>query len=146
MKNQSLLSITIAMSLCLISTSVFAFSYGKLHVQISNGTGSVCQLSNQVLHHGRFDNAPPQTILASDSKTFDMNETISWYGPDAVLSYQCGAGNITFEVQQNSSIFRGHTPKVTVVSSYGLALTSHNQSSSLPYNARGIANIVIEKD
>lgn len=146
MQYKYLANIALAIGLSMASTATLAFSYGKMHVQISNGTGINCQLSSQTLHHGRFDSAPPQTILANDSKTFDMNETLSWYGPDAVLSYQCGAGNITFEVQQNSSIFRGHTPKVTIVSNYGITLTSNNQSSSLPYNARGIANIYIEKN
>lgn len=145
MQYKYLVNIALAIGLSVASSATLAFSYGKMHVQISNNTADNCQLINQKLRHGKFDSAPPQTILANDSKTFDMNEsTISFFGPDVVLFYQCGAGKIQFEVQQNSSIAWGHTPKVTVLSSSSMNLTSNNQSSSLPYNARGIANITLQ--
>ena len=49
-----------------------ATNAGRMHVQISNETSTACRLTSQNLLHGIFTSAPPQSIMANDSKIFDM--------------------------------------------------------------------------
>jgi hypothetical protein len=151
MKFNSLVSIAVCLGLSSVSMSAFANSSesnaGKMHVQISNETGVICQLTNQVLHHGIFESSPPRSIMANDSKFFDMDQA---KGPDVELSYNCGTGpdgtinSISFEVQQDYSLIFGHTPNVTILSSKGLAIESTNLSGSTFYNNNGISNVTIK--
>lgn len=114
---------------------------GRLHVQISNSTNANCQLSNQYLSHGTLASAPPQSLMAGDSKTFDLNQSLM--GPDIYLTYTCGENSIRFEVQQDYAYLMGHTPTVTVEEANGLKLTYDVTSSSMFWDSPGIANIVI---
>lgn len=136
------LSIVLILGLCLLSTTAFAGDPSEMHVQISNDTGINCQLTNQVLRHGNLESAPPQGIMANDSKFFDMEQV--FFGPDIILSYQCGSGSISFEVQQDSAIFMGHTPTVKMISSNGINLVANNQSASMFWGSRGISNISLQ--
>lgn len=143
MKINNLLSAALTFGLCFIAPAAFADGNpGEMHVQISNDTGVNCQLSNQILRHGKLESSPPQGIMPGDSKFFDMEQI--FFGPDIILSYQCGTGSISFEVQQDSAIFIGHTPSVKVISSNGISLVSNSQSASVFWDIRGIANISLQ--
>ncbi len=73
---------------------------GTLHIQISNLTDSICVLTSQRIVHGNLLTQPPLSIPPNDSKRFDMVQT-PFYGPEVVLSYQCGNESITFTSEQN---------------------------------------------
>jgi hypothetical protein len=149
MQFKNLVGIAVCLSLFSVSMSAFAGTgnAGSMHIQISNETGTICQLTNQVLIHGILDSSPPLSIMANDSKSFDMHQVL---GPDLELSYNCGTAadgtinTITFEVQQDYAFFMGHTPNVTVLSSTGLRIESTNSSASTFYDNNGISNIVIK--
>lgn len=142
MKINNLLSAALTLSLCFISSAALAGDPAEMHVQIDNNTGINCQLTNQILRHGNLESSPPQGIMANDSKAFDMEQV--FFGPDIILSYQCGSGSISFEVQQDSAIFMGHTPTVKVISSNGISLVANNQSASVFWGSRGISNISLQ--
>ena len=144
MKLKHLMCVGFCLSLVFVYNNAFANNTedsGQMHVQISNEAGVTCQLTSQILRHGKFDSAPPQSIMFSDSKSFDMQQIFS--GPSVDLTYQCGSNQISFEVQQNASLIFGHTPNVTILSKNGLTLTADNQSSSTLWGSTGIANITI---
>ena len=71
---------------------------GDFHIQIANMTPQACALTSQKVIHGNVISAPPMTIMPMDSKAFNMGQT--GYGPEILLSYQCGDENITFKSKQ----------------------------------------------
>jgi len=142
------IAIGLALSVSSIQTSYATTSNEgtRMHVQISNETNAVCQLMSKVLDHGRYDSAPPQSIMAHDSKTFDIEQVTVFYGPDVTLAYTCdNVGSVTFEAEQTSSYIIGHTPYITVIQSQGLTLdpTDDAQSSSMIWHSAGILNVTI---
>lgn len=76
---------------------------GHFHIQVANMSGHVCVLSSQRILRGNLISSPPSTIIQNDSKAFDMEQTM--YGPEIMLSYQCGNENITFTSKQNLCYF-----------------------------------------
>lgn len=72
---------------------------GRLHVQIANGTSSVCQLISSKIVRGILISSPPTAILPGDSKRFDMTQAFS--GPNIILEYSCHNEHVIFESQQN---------------------------------------------
>lgn len=145
MKSKYLLNVCLGLALCGVYMNASATSDGdggRMHVQIGNATESTCQLISYTLNHGVLDSAPPQSLMSHDSKTFDVEQLL--LGPDIVLAYKCDAKYISFQVQQDSSIFMGHEPTVTVLVNHGLALDSNSQSSSVLWTYPGIINISIK--
>ena len=144
---KNIIKVSFYLGLCFVFTNVFADTTensGEMKVQLGNLTGVTCQLSNQDLKHGVFTSAVPKSLTNNDTEIFTLQQSLE--GPDVVLTYQCGAGNISFEVQQSYSLVLGHTPKVTIISNQGLTLDKNNTSSSVANGTAGVANITIRSE
>lgn len=117
--------IKFGLALAIIFSSIFAYADEdldgyKMHVKIDNQTGSYCTLKNTSVVYGVFINSTlPESILNNHSISFEMDQT--WYGPDVILTYECGTNRIQFEIQQTTSVVEGHEPSVNIID----AATTH---------------------
>jgi hypothetical protein len=87
-----------------------------LSVMISNNTDSNCELTSKNVLHGNMSSGTQVPLLIqahTSTHPFSMRQTT--YGPDIVLTYQCGPeAQITFESQQNVCYFTAGTITGTV--------------------------------
>jgi hypothetical protein len=117
---------------------------GELHVQISNQTNTICMLTLQKTLHGILHSSPPQSLLAGQSASFDMEQTFL-FGPSELLKYQCDLNTVEFKVSQPLYIYFGNTPYLTIIESKGLiAIASYAQGSSIIFNNRGLLNVSLK--
>ena len=153
MRLRSLILFGFAISLMISSTFVYAFTDQdkeafRMYVQIKNLTGSSCTRKDDItiVHGYLFDTAVPYSILNGDSKSFSMIQYY-FYGPDVIISYDCGANSIQFEVQQDYSMSNGHPPSAHVIPENTVALTmsvTDVAPSSLELKTRGKITIVLQ--
>lgn len=111
------LYLLIGFSLGLLTLSSEAISRNAcatIHIQIANMTESKCTLAKSDLLHGYLDSSPPLTILANDSKNFDITQTV--FGPDVTLEYNCGDESIIIESQQNYCYMLSGSVKGKIIS------------------------------
>jgi hypothetical protein len=117
----------------------------ELHVQISNQTNTICTLIFQKTLHGILHSSPPQSLLAGQSASFDMEQTFL-FGPSELLKYQCDLNTVEFKVGQPLYIYFGQTPYLTLIESKGLtAIASYAQGSSIIFNNRGLLNVSLRR-
>jgi hypothetical protein len=92
-----------------------------LSLMISNNTKETCRLIDRELKHGKMSSStqvPALIMPGNSSYPFEMMQL--FYGPDIVLTYECGAGNVvTFESIQRLCVLK-HGPI------YGSVLYSQN--------------------
>lgn len=94
--------ITVSLACLSLSASVAFASKDTcewFHIQIANLTKVPCVLTSQKLVHGNLTVPPPAAIHPGDSRQFDMRQAV--FGPEILLSYQCGSENVTFKSKQN---------------------------------------------
>jgi hypothetical protein len=114
-----------------------------LSVQISNNTNANCLLIDKQVMHGRMsaNTQAPVLIQAGDSAyPFEMRQQI--YGPDIVLTYECGEGNqISFESQQDFCILKaGEISGNVLYTTTNLAAKSTKDRGSYLWNRHGAIN------
>lgn len=99
------------------STQAFSENCGQLHVLISNHASDACTLVAQTLIHGQLESGssiPTYIPAKTDAKSFSLAQM--GYGPDLLLTYQCGEGKkITFESQQDSCYYKAGDVKGTLL-------------------------------
>jgi hypothetical protein len=104
------LLISLSISIAIFGNSYALDSCGNFYIQISNQTSSTCKCTNNTLINGIRDSisSVPLSILPKDFKEFNIIQG-RYYGPDLILSYQCGSETISFRSQQNLCIMKaGH--------------------------------------
>lgn len=93
-----------------------------LSVMISNNTANNCELTQKTLVHGNMSSSSQVPLLISaysSSNPFSLRQTL--YGPDIILTYQCGPDTrITFESQQNVCYFSAGAINGTIHSHIGI--------------------------
>src|SRR5579862_153008 len=135
-----LIYITMTATILFLSSSSFA-NYSELHASISNQTDTACELIQPENVHGIVESSPPLSLMKGASDSFDMQDSYV-YGPDEILSYECGTKQVKFEIFQPFGLFWGQTPTAHEISSNGLGITvPYIQSASRLVGSRGLINI-----
>lgn len=110
-----------------------------LSVMISNNTEHNCELTAKNVVHGNMSSSSqvPELIPAhSSSHPFSLRQTT--YGPDIVVTYQCGdETRVTFESQQNVCYFSAGTITGTVYSHLGMNASYTKEEGSAWWGRHG---------
>lgn len=92
---------TLILALCALFITPFAYAGCQmLHIQLSNISKKDCTLTSKQLVYGNEFNSPPHDIPASNSKPYDLGQSV-YGGPTVNLTYTCGKKKITLHSQQN---------------------------------------------
>lgn len=133
-----------------LSTSLFALPQATtnmsddndcayLSVMISNNTDQNCELTAKNVVHGNMSSGSQVPELLpphSSSHPFNLRQTV--YGPDIVLTYQCGVdARITVESQQNVCYFSAGTITGNVYSHLGMNASYTKEEGSAWWGRHG---------
>ena len=134
-----------ALALLGLSAQGFSENCGQLHILISNHTSNDCTLVAQTVIHGSLESGisiPTHIDAKTDAKAFIMSQM--GYGPDILLTYQCGEGKkITFESQQDACYYKAGEIKATLLDASNMDGFSQVQSGDLSGKA-GIVSWIFE--
>lgn len=134
-----------ALGLVAFASQGFSENCGQFHILISNHTSDTCTLVAQTVIHGQLESGVsiPTVIEAkTDAKAFVMSQL--GYGPDLLLTYQCGEGKkITFESQQDACYYKAGEIKATLLDASNMDGFSQVQTGDLSGKA-GIVSWIFE--
>lgn len=107
---RTIMNVGIASLFFLFNSHIFANTQSDqpnncvyLSILISNNTKTTCQLIDSQVLYGRLSSSTQPPVLippGTSSYPFEMRQLI--YGPDIILTYECGAGHrVSIESQQD---------------------------------------------
>lgn len=111
----------------------------ELHLTIKNETGVACHLVDTGLKHGHFidgTNAPQDVIAHQESAPVSL-EQATFFGPDLVLTYNCGGRMVSLESQQNLCLIYGGNVTANVLTHDDLTVDSERQTGSFIWGTHG---------
>lgn len=131
----------------LLTTSVWAddapTSCGTLHVQITNNTSNICEMTDTYIYRGLINSSIPKTIAPNASASFDISQ-VNLYGPDVQLSYNCGYhpthAKITIRSHQNYCMLKAGDISGSIVDSENMRATYTSEEGSYGDAAPGHIN------
>jgi len=113
-----------------------------LSIMISNKTNSACELVDKQVIYGRMSSSTQIPVLIppkSSAATFEMRQMI--YGPDIILTYECGEGHtITFESQQDLCIMNPGVINAKILSKSNISGKYTADRGSYIWNRHGSIN------
>ncbi|MDF1757593.1 MAG: hypothetical protein P1U74_04790 [Legionellaceae bacterium] len=116
-----------------------------LSIMISNKTKEVCELVDKEVKSGQFSSstqAPALIPPGTSAYPFEMRQV--FYGPDVVLTYECGEGNVvTFESHQYLCVLKHGSLATKVLYSQNLHAKSRKDIGSYLWSKHGSINWTI---
>lgn len=110
-----------------------------LSVMINNNTKTTCELVNKEVIYGRMSSSTQVPVLippGTSSYPFEMRQVL--YGPDIVLTYECGAGRkITIESQQDFCALNSGEVSGKILFATNLSARSIRDRGSYFWNRHG---------
>lgn len=115
-------------------------------IMISNNTNSVCKLVEKEIIYGKISSSEQVPALipsGSSSVPFEMKQLLA--GPEILLTFECGKGNIvSFRSKQGYCAVVHGDVKGTVLSSDNLSAKYSARNGSYLWNERGEISWIIE--